>query len=1101
MTKQIETLKQEKESLAIDKSKLKSDLKSTEKELKKANASLSSAKSEIERLKAKTQKHSTAGMGEGVEELQERVRQLEAELSEKRSNFRQGVGGQLSQPDSGDGHTDNDSGMISSLQHQLHIEQQARGKLKKENSELRSQVRNLESDLNQLIQLVDTQQEEDVVSNADPSDLSSGNTLGNIIKRRGQNSPSPFSSPRNSPALQRKNQASVEVSTLQNCLKLALEEKATAEGQRESLHTQLIDVKSQLEEAKEAWEQEKGRLLQQIRELQTHAENESKQNREALEKESHQLQKELQEARETSEKDSSHTQTETGSSIGPRTNSTQQTPTTEETGSHIGSRTDSTQQRATSEDPTALKSDPAHAERGNDEAKSGKKYMNKGRQISRLKKQQSRENFTSALAVFQSGEAGVSLSKPAPKRERSTSETAASGSSVQSSALSAPTDSSKLTTENRSQSVNVVGKPPVHPSSSASGSTHPGQNSADDSSQKSPKKRKLSWTIAQKRQSFEQAEESSSTSTVQHSRTASSPTASQTPDSPLHSREVESKEKMQTVDQKKQAEEEKARRQKEEKQQKELEAEERRKKELEKKIQQEAEEKERKMKEREERERLRREREEREKERKRELEEKKRQEAEEKEQKRQVELEKKRELEEKKRQERQAQQEPQRVKKLEQEKQRMAEREAALKREKEAEEQKKREEEEKKRVMLEEERKRTEASLNRQREQERGGETENERKVRLEEEKRRVEKEAQAAVEPKPNKRQIGSIAMRRQAYEQKASPSSSPPISLRRSPAQRPKSMDVGVMLSTPSTTSSSLSPTPQSSNLTSISVKTSKSPQGSPLLGERKEIKEVVVGKPTPITKPSPPISAIGRVPPVSVVTTTSSPPLRRAQTISSTSAIFQAKSTPDLTSVGTSNGSLGSRSPTTQHKMMSPTTPKSPLSEKRMAKTVSFSPSVSTASKPPGILKPSAPVTTPYMMNGRLSVPGAADMKKAQSLQNIPENAPSDPVSPSHVVRRNPAVQRRPRSERAKTTSLSPTDMASLTNILSKMQDKERSPEKPVANGVGPPPRIGSTRPVSMYGSITPTRYIVQCVCVWTLLPFTRFTQLSRGTCSGW
>lgn len=101
---------------------------------------------------------------------------------------------------------------------------------------------------------------------------------------------------------------------------------------------------------------------------------------------------------------------------------------------------------------------------------------------------------------------------------------------------------------------------------------------------------------------------------------------------------------------------------------------------------------------------------------------------------------------------------------------------------------------------------------------------------------------------------------------------------------------------------------------------------------------------------------------------------------------------------------------------------------------------------------------------------------DIKKAQSLQNIPEHAPVETLtSPpiSEVTRQGPVVQRRPRSERAKTTSLSRAD---AVNLLSKLGEKEKSVEKPMGNGVQPTLRTGRTsysRPASMYEGITPTR----------------------------
>ena len=1122
LTKQIETLKNEKESLLIDKNKLKGDLKSTEKELKKVNASLSSARSEVERLRAKSHKHGAATMGEGVGELQERVKQLEVELSkrnDKLANFQKRVGSRLDQLRGRDGYNeDDDVGEMDILQQQLHMEQEVHAKLERENSELHTRVMNLESDLNQLLQLMDSQQKEEFVLNTEQrssreTSLRSADALSSTyaeLKQNGHDFPSPFSSPQTSPALRHRNQATVDVATLQTCLKLAVEEKKMAEQQRNSLHTQLGSVQGELKEAKEAWRQEKDELLQQLQKACT--ETDTKETRKALERENLQLHKALEAAREKlqsqqGEPSQQQTGIEERSSIGSTANGTEQTA----------------EEHTTAEDYKAQKPDPARAEHDKDQTKSVKKSEVKpeekrpeekrleekseekrpeekgpevkpeempeekrpevkkpeekaARQTGRrgsLQKQHSKENFSAALAIFQNGAASA---KPASKRERSTSETLAGSNSTHSLTSPAPTGSSsvprKLSTENISQSVNVVGKPPIHPPSASGSGAHSKKHSTDENVQKSPSKmsaraKRMSWTVAQMRKSFEQQPDESSSLHTGQADTTSSSSMNRT----LHSKEDESKEKMRALEEeKRRVEEEKAKKEKEEKRQRELEAEERRKEELEEKRRREAEEKERLRKEREERDRVRKEREERERERKRELEEKRKREAEEREKKQQDELEKKRQLEEKRRQEQQAQRELQRVKELQQ---RKAEREAALNGQKETEKQNKQEQEE---------------------------------KVRLEEEKREAEKAAQAAIDPLPSKvnqhqSPFGSIAMRRQAYEQKASPSSSPPVVLRRnaakSPLQRPQSMDISALMSTSSPSSPSLNPTPHSSNVSSISVKTSKSPQTSPILNQRKEMREVAVGKSTSVTKPNPPLTtATNRQTTVSIVTT-SSPPLRRAQTITSTNSIggSLALSTPDLTSVGTSCGGtsrevhVGSRSPGAQRRTALSTAPKSPLSEKRMAKSVSFSPTVSTVSRPPGVSKPSPPVTSTGQpsstdrMNfvavpARLSVPRAADIKKTQSLQNIPEHSVTEETSPattSITTRHSPAaashVQRRPRSERPKTTSLTRAD--DLANLISKLQEKEKSPEKMVGNGVTPTPRTTLARPASMYGSITPTR----------------------------
>ena len=1141
--KLIDNLKHEKESLSVEKNKLKSDLKSTEKELKKATTILSSARAEVERLRAKSHKHSATNMGEVVEELKARVRQLEAELDErdaKLSRFRKRVSGRINRLESGNTEENEDDNNVTQ---QLHVEQEVRGRLEGEKSELQLRVMTLESDLNQLLQIMDDQQREDLVLSTEQGNFKEiSQTLSTFsgevqsstnsdFTRGGQDSPSPFPSPRSSPALHHKNKTSVDITTLQTCLHLTLEEKKTAEQQRESLHAELARVKSEMEKAKREWLGEKDELLKQLQKVRE--ENEARQA--SVEHDKHKEEVVFPEM-EVSESSSSQNRTRHPSSSvsTPITGSTEQqkTDTALEYEKHKDevffsetpqSEISSSQWQRSSSGSTSIAGnteqqmmDKRVTEHGKDRPQKAKKVGRRGQ----LQKQGSRETFTAALAIFQSGEASTFQSEP--KREHSTSETSPSD---RSSASSTP-DSSvprNLATESRSQSVAIVNKPPIHPPSVPSGDSHSRQGSTNENCQKSPSKtstaKKMGWTIAQRRKSFEdQIENSSSKPTVhaQHNRTTSSPVITRTSGPPLFEREktntledqqkvednnvrekaqqndektepeikrrqeakvreglrkerVEREERERAMEEKERKEreerekkeleikrrheaEEKERLRKERDKRKEMEEKERARKEKEEKERKEREERQRRMelenKRREEKERLRKEREkereEREKEHKKALEEKRRHEREER---KQEELEKKRQLDEKKRQEQQAQWELQRTKEAEREQ---------IRKQREGNQR-----EEKKRV---------------------------EEKLQLEEEKRMTEKAAQASTEPPPNKvkSSFGSIATRRAAFEQNSSPSTSPIILRRntRSPAQRPKSMDISALMSTPSTSSPTLSPS--SSNIASISIKTSISPQSSPKLNQRKEIKEVTVGRSTTIPKPSPPVTASNNSATVPVVTTSSSPPFRRAHTILS-SSISQAVSTPDLSSVGKSSGpsspvaelSTAVWSPGAQRRTLGLTAPKSPLSDRKMAKSVSFSPNLSIAGRSGGISRPSAPpVATSNKMNGfrtRLGIPGTEDIKKAQSLQNIPEHAPADNIAPSttsHVPTAS-RVQRRPRAERAKTTSLSHADTASLTNLISKMQQKEK---RPIENGVDHTVHNRPTaRPTSMYGSITPTRYV--------------------------
>ena len=1092
LMKLVDTLKHEKDSLAIDKNRLKTELKSTEKELKKV-------KSEVERHRAKNQKQGSSNMGE---EMQERVRQLEAELSqrdEKLARLQKRISNRLNRSE-GEGEDSEEEVVAVTGKEKLNddagteLKPPPTAKLEEENAELRLKIINLESDLNQLLRVMDDQQREEFVSSKDRNsrDTSLRSTFSadalSEIRHGGQNSPLP----RNSPMVHRKNQTSEDVTTLQSCLKLALEEKKMAEQQTKSLQAELERVRSELEKSKSAWQQEIATLQQQL--LNAHEEEEAKRHH-------NEVRVEVEVAEEIK----------------------QQSGTSSPTKTRRGSTSGSTDQHksTSARNLAAQKSDTALVEPGKDDAHSEDKEEKPKRRRGSLQKQQSRESFTAALALFQGSETVT-------QRERSTSDTSPGSRSSRSSASPAPIPTSpcKLSTDNRSQSATVVGKPPIHPSSSSSSSNqHSRQSSMDESTQKSPSKmsigaKRMGWAIAQRRQSFEEQSTETSpkhTTRIQHNRTASSPIMTRTLGSPVLEKPSELKEKMNALEKEQKVNEEKAKRE-QERQKQELEAQEKKKRELEAKKRQEAEEKERLERERQEREQARKEREqEREREHKRKEEERKKHE-EERERAR-------KEREQERERERKRQEEEKKKREEEREMKRKEEREKARKeREEERERERKRQEDEKKKreeereknkreelekKQLHEEKIKQEQKLQKAKEMERERRRKEEReeefkwqneaeerkrqqeeKLQSEEEKRAAEKAAQAATDPQPHKinkyqSPFGSIATRRAAFEQNTNPSNSPTVVLRhnpaRSPAQRPKSMDIAALMSTSGNSSPSVSPTPRSPQISSITVKTSKSPQLSPVLNQRKAIKEVPVTK-TTISKPEPPIIANNRPSSVYITTTSSTPPLRRSQTLSS-GPVSMAVSTPDLTSAGTTSGTSSpvqdvGWSPSSQRR----TTPKSPLSERKVTKSVSFSPNLSTAGR--SILKPSPPTVTaapsPNRMkfgpvHTQLSVPGD-DMKKAQSLQNIPEHAPAQ-ITQHAMPRHVPAashVQRRPRSERAKTTSLSGSDTVNLTNLISKLQEKEKTP---VANGVDRTQRTGFTqsgRPASMYGSITPTRY---------------------------
>ena len=1289
LNKTVDTLRHEKESLSVEKNKLKSDLKSAEKELKKVGSSLSSSRSEVERLRQqhKLPKQSAGTAAEETAELQKRVWQLEAQLTErneKLANLRHKLGVQVERLENGSRHSSSPDAeellkgrelgttqQTSNLENMLQLEKDTNAKLRKESAELQSRVTVLEGDLEQLQQQQKDEEKwrkkgklfkktssssslreqvmEGVIPTAFSADTIAGSDAYAELSARFSRQESPFSSPRNSPRLRRRNNVSLDGPTLQSCLKLSLEEKKVLEQEKEGLKMDLKNAMAQLEQLQETYGSEKKGLTEQLEKARTErdkvteklkmlqsqhngtvssqTETEWAEMKEALEEENRRLKKDLEEARKRSRQQSARSPpaaqkttasqpihrrsasatSEMSSERKPATkqlswssepkdwrkrkNSDSSAPTPERAVNVL----------ASTEDSKAKSPTPA-SEHGREDKKSsgnGKpgRLLNSGETkdsptrrralAAEAEKGRSKENFAAARAKFLSN-AGTSQSDSPLQKERSNSTTSMSDS-VQTSTPSNPTSSGRAarspSLESKSQSTVVLGKPPIHPSTT-SGPTRR-QSSEEGSSTPPPTTSKaaalakrMSWKVSERRKSFEEQSEGPPAQSFQprHTRTASSPAMSKLSTSVTKETETESQgqrlggeveekkakekksekerkweEERRREQEKKEEEErerkrkkemeekrkreyeekrkreleekERVRKEKEEKERQRKEMEEKRKRELEEKRKREQEEKERVRREKEEKERQRKEMEEK---RKREQEEKKRRELEEKERlrkereekerqrkmeierRKQEELEKQRQLEEKRKQEQEREKELQRQKEMEKERERQREREAALKRQKELEQQRKQDKEK-------------------------------EEQMRKKEEQERKKEEQKKQEEKEDIKYPSGSVAQRRQAFE-KNSPTSSPAVVLHKkipgSPAQRPKSMDFSALqsveVSSPSPTTISPSPLNGSSKPTSISVTVSKSPQTSPLLNQRKEMKEIPVQK--AITKPNPPVAAAGRTSTVSIITTSSSPPLRRAQTLSSSPAMWSslASSTPDLTSVGSTNGNsspvkevqVGGWSPGSQRKTnstgfrhsplsqrrgspvnTSPTevrppaaeqrnVPRSPLSEKKMTKSVSFSPMVSTAGGEMSITRPSPPATPQTTVRpeklsfkaspAKLMIPGAADMKKAASLQDIPEHAPAHNVSqtPTFTVGESvaPRLNRRPRSERPNTTSLSRADTVNLVNLISKMQGREKAQgqgSKGVSNGSSPtpPPQGGFSspgRPQSMYGSITPNRW---------------------------
>ena len=1046
---------------------------------------------------------------------------------------------------------------------------------------------------------------------------------------------SPFFSPKNSPSLLRKNQnhMALDGPILQACLKLSLEEKKVLEQERESLKNDLKTVQSQLEQAQEVHSCEKQDLLRQLQKAHTEREEMAremeavklqnsvrtssqekgvitdtlKEEKSVLKEEGRKLateQKLLQLNNGSSPPDGKRTSP--GQLVHKRSASStneanrERQPATKRLSWSADNR--QLAQRRNS-NPTATTLDKISTTRSEgssvfaleqgtednkpeDNGKSSRPRTNTptGRRtlLAEKGKERSRENFAAARAKFL-GNSGVSPPDVPLQRERNSSSTSSTSSTstsdaVQSSVSTGSVSASRQTSlESPQQATVVLGKPPVHPSTTSTQSTRQPKTQEEPnsplplvSSKTAAKAKRMTWRVADRRRSFEEQSKDppSSPSIPSHfSKTASSPAmtrqssssssvVAETECNVQKQRSLEAEEEKKRKAQSEREKEEKNRRERQKREEEERERQ--RKKEEERKKQQELEEKrkkelaekERLSKEKEEKERQRKEEEER---RKRELEEKKKRDAEERERvrkemeekrKRAAEEKKAREVEEKERQKREREEKEkhwkkeleERRRKEEAEKQKQLEQLKRQEQEKQKQLQMRREQEKQKQLQIQREREKQKqqreqeeqaAAVKRQEEEEKQAaavkrQEEEECQKQFKKEKEQQLKRAKEEQEKKKedsNQTSFSSVAQRRQAFEQKSPNTSPTAVVLRRNisrpPAQRPKSMDCSSLVPDNTQTTSSTTPSLQngSSKLSSISVKTSKSPVASPLLNQRKEIKEIAVQR--SITKPPPPASLPDRSSMVAIVTTSSSPPLRRAHTLSTcpTWKSSLASSTPDLTSVVSSSGNSSSASgssggggsgsgsgsgggggsgggsgwsaatktspffqrrnppsPSTPTELWTPSNPlRSPVAEKK-TKSVSFSPVVSTAggsgvniakpAPPTYTSKPAPPSCTSTPPAGmqpeklifkaspaKLSLPESSDMKRATSLQNIPENTPTSTTVQAPVFTVGgttaPRVNRRPRSERPNTTSLSRADSVNLVNLISKMQGKEKGP----------------------------------------------------------
>ena len=265
--------------------------------------------------------------------------------------------------------------------------------------------------------------------------------------------------------------------------------------------------------------------------------------------------------------------------------------------------------------------------------------------------------------------------------------------------------------------------------------------------------------------------------------------------------------------------------------------------------------------------------------------------------------------------------------------------------------------------------------------------------------------------------------------------------------------------LLTQPTSTSNSSSTKPgtkpgaQTASKMSISVKSSMSPCASPAINTCKDIKEVEV------QSPKIELSSPGSIPHQKQ---TQHPPIRKTMSLTTTAQPVVSSLVPKKKEIQVTSHVVSPGSYTDQQDLGKPKSP-------------SYTTHTVTPSPSPATVPTKTEKATFKQTPGKLSVQSSIEVKRASSLQNIPENVstPSSltvnsgggtstttstsPTTRSAVVLRQ---NRRAPKQRPKTLH---ADTVNLTSFISKLQEQEKENSRP--------PR---PRPTSVYGGET-NRYI--------------------------
>jgi len=276
----------------------------------------------------------------------------------------------------------------------------------------------------------------------------------------------------------------------------------------------------------------------------------------------------------------------------------------------------------------------------------------------------------------------------------------------------------------------------------------------------------------------------------------------------------------------------------------------------------------------------------------------------------------------------------------------------------------------------------------------------------------------------------------------------------------------------------SASAKPGAQSgSKMSIISVKSSVSPCASPMLNTRKEVREVIVRSPKIERKE---LSSSNSIPATQQQNQTQHHlPIRKTTSLTTSANSFQTTSLSSLTKKKEAEAKTAVTITSPVSHVKSGSFGGSTCDQDlRKPRSSSCSQQLTMVTHTPSPV--SSPTTTPQVrtekvtfkhMAGKLNVPNSIEVRRASSLQDIPETVSTSSATTGSGVGTTSPLTRSPvplrqhrRVERERPVTLCRADTANLTNIISRMQQQEKDQTSGEKAGGRP------SRPTSFYGGDT-------------------------------